>query len=195
MKNDRVSKDQTIRKNDETRNLVTAAFLLSIAIVVQFVGRFNPEFSRIFVGPVINAIILLAVYFSSPKFGFIVAFSTPLLAYFTGQLNPAFLPIVPFIIIANLIYALTFALYRKNTVERIVSGIIGSLLKFGFLLFSIKVLVPLLGIDLGEKLNARLSIAFGTIQLITALIGVAVAVVLIDILNRVLKKERYSMKI
>ena len=39
----------------QTRSMNLAALFLAMIVIIQLLGRFNPDFSRLFVGPLINA--------------------------------------------------------------------------------------------------------------------------------------------
>lgn len=45
--------------NNNSRSLVRGSLFLAIAIVFQLIGRTYPEVSQIFVGPAVNAVLLL----------------------------------------------------------------------------------------------------------------------------------------
>lgn len=173
--------------SSDTRNMVTAAVFLGIAVAFQFAGRSFPEISRMFVGPVVNAVILLTVYFASPRYGFMTAALTPLLAYAVGQLNPVLLPMVPFIAVANLLFAFSFALFKRTPVERVISSVVGSGLKTLFLYLVVRFIIPVLNLGLPKKVMDSLPTAFGITQFYAALLGSAAAFILIPILRRGLK--------
>lgn len=171
-------------KKNEVYSLTLAAILLAIVIVVQLLGRSYPDFSRMFVGPIVNAVIILTGYFCLRKYGIIMPLLTPVMAFIVGQLNPALAPFIPFIMIGNLLYVLMF-LFKNNTLtDRVISIVIGSVLKFGFLFLSAKYLVPMLKLNIPAKVQTNMLTAFGTVQLIAALIGGAVALVLIELLKK-----------
>lgn len=68
----------------QTKSMILAALFLGMMIVIQLLGRFNPDFSRIFVGPMINALFLLAVIFCGRRYGILLAVISPLMAFMTG---------------------------------------------------------------------------------------------------------------
>lgn len=172
------------KKQSPAKSLTLAALFLAMAMVAQLFGRFNPDFSRIFVGPIINALILLTIYFAGSSFGFLVALATPILAFLLGQLNPAMAPMIPFIMLANFIYALAFAFFHDNLPERITASLFGSVAKYITFILSIRFLLPALGISFPPKLAKNLPVAFGLTQLIAALLGALLAVILIEILRK-----------
>ena len=169
--------------NKNTKNLVLTSLFLTIVIVVQLVGRINPDISRIVVGPVINAILLLTVYFCGKRFGLIMACLTPLMALVTGQLNPLLAPFIPFIMLGNLALVIPFILLHSTPVRRVIGIILGSGLKYLVMNFAAVNAVALFGLNIPANVARMLPVAFGTVQLVTALAGGVLALVLIEILK------------
>lgn len=167
--------------NNDVRKLVRASFLLAIAIIFQIIGKSNPAVSQILVGSVVNAVLLLAAFSCGIAWGTAVGVLTPVLAWTFGQLAAPMGPFVPFIAIGNAIYVISFGLLANyNSFGKYIGYALGSLLKFAFLSLSVLKLVHLFGI----KLPALAVKMMTTPQLITALIGGAIALVLIEILSR-----------
>ena len=172
-------------KNSNINNLVKASFFLALAIVFQVIGKTVPQISQIFVGPAINAILILTATICGGVYGILVGSLTPLLAWLTGQLPNAFGPFIPFIIIGNMLFVLSFIIVRKRgKYGQYLGIIIGAFIKYIFLSVSASKLIPLLKLNIPTKMANMLVIAMGIPQLITALIGGAFALILIEILRR-----------
>lgn len=169
--------------NKNTKNLVLASLFLTIVIVIQLIGRFNPEISRVVVGPIVNAVLLLTVYFCGRRFGLIMPFLTPLLALAVGQLNPLLAPFIPFIMLGNLVFVIPFILLHTSLVKRIVGIIIGSGLKYLIMSFAATNAVTVFGLNIPANVAKMLPVAFGSVQLFAALAGGALALVLIETLK------------
>ncbi len=175
-------------KINNTNKLVKASFLLAIAIVFQFLGRTFPEISQMFVGPAINAILLLTVLICGLWYGLAIGCLTPILAFILGQLPTPFGPFIPFIIVGNLLYVYIFNLFIKGKINKQSIGIIiGSLLKFAFLFISSNYIISALKIIGNQAVVSKLAIAMGILQLITSLLGGIAALIIIQILK---KRER-----
>lgn len=172
------------QKSEHTRDLVLAALLLALAIVAQIVGRQFPSFSRLFVGPVVNAVLLLISVLTSLRFAIPAAILTPILAYAVGQLNPALAPMIPFIMVSNVIYVVIFSLANEKRWQAILFGLIASVSKYLFFVLTVHFFLDIFKISFPEKIQANLPIAFGITQLITALIGLAIALACLEILPR-----------
>lgn len=171
------------KMKSNTRNLVLTSLFLAIAIVVQLIGRFNPDISRVLVGPVINTILLLTAYFCGKRYGLIMPFLTPLMALITGQLNPLLTPFIPFIILGNLALVIPFMLLLSTPVRRTTGILLGSGLKYLVMSFAAANAVSIFGLRIPASAAKMLPVAFGTVQLFAALAGGAIAMVLIQLLK------------
>jgi hypothetical protein len=168
----------------ETNKLVLTAMMLSIAIIVQFLGKNIPQINQVFVGPLINAIILLTVYYAGLKYGILIGALTPVMAFLVGQLAAPLAPFIPFISAGNIIYALVFGFLLQSLRGQVAGIIAGSFLKYIFLYFSATRLITLFAVDIPPAVVSRLAVAMGSIQFITALVGGATALAAIRILRR-----------
>ncbi|MCR3759578.1 ECF transporter S component [Clostridium felsineum] len=171
-----------------TKNLSRAALLLAIAIVFQFIGKNFPD-SQVFVGPAVNAILILSAFVSGTGLGIMVGIFTPLLAFLLGQLNPMLGPFIPFVMIGNALYVLCFGLLKNKGMILSYTGIvIAAVVKFAFLDLSATKIVHALNIlpkgQKGQLATKLLAKSMTTPQLITGLIGGIIAVIIISILKR-----------
>ena len=168
----------------QTKSMILAALFLGMMIVIQLLGRFNPDFSRIFVGPMINALFLLAVIFCGRRYGMLLAVISPLMAFMTGQLNPALAPFVPFIMLGNLSLVIPFSFLQKNFSRCVIGIIVGSGLKFFVMFMAARYAVPVFGLPISPALQQKLPVAFGIVQFYAALLGGAIALTLGGLLKK-----------
>lgn len=160
-----------------------SALLLAIAIVFQILGRTFPQISQFLVGPVVNALLILACCICGLWYGVLVGALTPLLAWLVGQLAAPFGPFIPFIMIGNALFIIVFNIFNsKQGLRTYIGVILGAIIKFGFLFFSASKLVKLFALNLPEKVANKLIIAMGIPQLITALIGGILAIFIYKLL-------------
>lgn len=171
--------------NNNLTNLTKSALFLAIAIIFQSIGKFFPQFSQFFVGPAINAILILTTYICGLWWGVAVGTLTPLLAWLLGQLPPPFGPFIPFIMLGNIIFIILFGISKKyiKKAGEYIGIILGAILKYLFLYFSASKLINVFNLNIPEKVAHKLVIAMGVPQLITALIGGAIALIIIKILQ------------
>ena len=151
--------------------LTRMVFLLSITMAVELVGLPQPV-----TGPFVNFMLILTTLFISTGGGCVLSFITPVMAVLRGQLPAPLAPMAPFIIIANFLFVVSFALLRTNQLQS--SGrfyfrngaavTAAAIIKFATLYVAAQFLLPLI---LGKTLPARMISLMALPQLITALAG------------------------
>lgn len=170
--------------NKGVQNLVRSGLLLAIAVVIIFAGKNIPTVNQFFVGPGVNAVLLLTACISGTFYGVGVGILTPVVALLVGQLPSALGPFVPFIMIGNAIYVLLFGLLKdKFKLGKYIGLLLGSVFKFLFLYLSALKLVELFSLNIPKPLLSKLAVMMGVPQLITALIGGIIAIAIIEILK------------
>jgi len=161
--------------------LIKSALFLAIAIVFQTLGKSFPQLSQFVTGSVINATLLITVCVCDKWWAMGVGALTPGLAALTGQLAPALVPFVPFIMIGNALFILIFSLLMNyKTYGKYVAILPAAFAKFIFLYLSVTYIAQFFNIKLAKKVAA----AMGIPQLITALIGGALACLIIEALRK-----------
>lgn len=178
--------------NANVKRLVRSGLLLALAVVFQIIGKtFGiPQVSQYVVGPAINAILLISVHICGIWWGVAIGLLTPVTAVLLGQLPSPMAPFVPFIMIGNVIFEASFFLIKRyKRLGGILGYALGALLKYLFLYYSALKLVPLFNIGFPEKVYSKLIIMMGIPQLVTALIGGAAALIIIEILNKRVRLE------
>ncbi|MBL7058691.1 iron hydrogenase [Patescibacteria group bacterium] len=110
------------------KTLTQLAILLSIAILAPLI-HYQPS-----VGPTVNAALFIATGILGIRYGVLVALIPSPIALMAGLLPSPLAPMVPFIMISNVILVYTFGkLWNKNYWQAMVSA---SVLKFLFLWFT-----------------------------------------------------------
>lgn len=171
--------------NTNSKKLVRSALLLALAIAIQAIGSRIPQLSQLFVGSVVNAVLLMGVMICGTTWACMIGGLTPLLAWLIGQLAAPMGPFVPFIMIGNIILVLIFGLlYSDSKIRQIAGLILGAFLKFCFLYLSASKLVALFNLGIPKPIASKLVIMMGIPQLTTALIGGFIALLLFNILNK-----------
>jgi len=158
--------------------------LLATAIVIQLLGRTFPQINQFLVGPAINTILILITIICGLRWGILTGLLTPILALVVGQLAPPMAPFIPFIIIGNLIYVIVFKVISNYKYGNYIGILIASFLKYLFLSFSASKIVKIIGLNMPNKILEKLSIMMSTPQLITALTGGILALILISMLSK-----------
>ncbi len=170
-----------------TKKMVMAAMLLTMAVIIQILGKTIPQINQFFVGPTVNAILLLTLYFSGLNWALLIGITTPVLAFLSGVLATPMAPFIPFIGIGNGIYILMFSMLKNKKHGETLGIIVASLLKFLFLYLSATQIINIFAFGIPEPVKQKLAIAMGVPQFLTALVGGYVAVFLHSLLKKRLK--------
>lgn len=166
----------------DTKKLVRTALLLSLALVFQIGFR---QFAQPLVGPLINMTLILATLMVGPISAIFIGIMTPMIAFMVGILGLA--PIIPIIAIGNALLVIGFYFISnimKNKWGNWVGICIAALIKFGFLAMAVRVILPLFI----PKVPPAVITTFSSPQLITALIGGILALIIYPMIGRNLSK-------
>jgi len=141
-----------------------AVVLIGIAVVAPF---FHFQWIT---GPIVNATLFVSVILLGVQGATLVALLPSIIALSVGTLPAVLAPMVPYIMLSNIILILAFNLLRKkNFIAAVISA---SVLKFG-VLFSTSFIV--INLVMKKELAASIASVMGINQLITALLGGAIA--------------------
>jgi len=157
----------------KVNTLTKAALLLAIALVFQFV-----KMGQLITGSGINAVLILAVHICGLPWAIAIGFTTPFMAVILGVQPPAMIIAVPFIVAGNIIYATIYALMKKR--NKIIGIIVAALAKFGLLYSAVNFILTV-----KPPIKAALSFP----QLITALAGGTLALIIIQVIERIKKQQ------
>jgi hypothetical protein len=168
--------------NIKVKILTRTAILLALAIVFQMMGRFMGPNNNFIVGPLVNAVLVVSTAAAGLWGGTAISVIAPFVSALTNKapIAPIILSFSPFIAGGNFIYVLCYYLFAKR--NKIAGVIIGSVLKFSFLFVSITIFTRLLSIN--SKQAAMLTAMFGWPQLLTALVGGTIALIVIKSIGR-----------
>ncbi|MCK5148248.1 ECF transporter S component [bacterium] len=162
--------------------LARTGLLIALTLMIQTVG-----FTQFITGPAINAILFLSVDMVGWRAGCIIGILTPVAALIRGHLPPLLAPMLPFIMMGNVILICTFAFFRsitliKNDKIKTFSGIItAALLKTVWIWLAVRWTVPII---FGKTMPPAIATAMTLPQFITALIGGVIAWAGIKILKK-----------
>lgn len=169
----------TGQSSNKTDFLVKIAVLLALTVLSQYLCSLSGQ--QLLVGSVVNLFLLFGTALCGLLGGMTIGLVTPFIAFLIG-IN-ANLAVVPFIALANALYSAIFSLnglvegkaYLRYTAKG-AAVVIASATKFCFMYFvCVKCVLPLF---LAEAAVNTLAVAWGTIQLFTALFGGVLAVLL-----------------
>lgn len=158
-----------------TKKIATTAMILALCIVFQsFKG-----ISVFVTGSAVNALLVLATLSVGLGGGLFIAVMTPIIAYFLGQ-TPIMqlLPLMIFVVMlgnATLVFLVGMA-KGKNLPRWMLSGAVLKAAVLWILVWF--VVLPFFGADVPEKMQVAVKATFSVTQLVTALIGCALAYVI-----------------
>ena len=158
--------------NKQLKFVTYGAVLLALAAVFPLLRL--PQYLT---GSVVNFVLLIACHVLGVWGGVVIGCLTPWIALMAGQMPFAFMP--PFIMIGNAILVIVFWIFKRyKTTGMIVGLVLGAFLKYLFLSFAVRYLV---------QAPAKLVAMMSTPQLVTALIGGALAFIVIK--TKILPEE------
>lgn len=161
---------------------------ISIFIVLAGIAMFLPFFIHLqwFTGSIVNALLIIVLFIVGIRSAMVLALVPSLMALAGGLLPAVLAPVVPFIMISNVIYVLVIDWQynnSKSTSKGYWAGVIaGSLLKFLFLFASVTIIVKILT---KQELAVKVAQMMSWPQLFTALAGGAIAWAVLKWLKRI----------
>lgn len=168
-----------------TTKLVRSALFLAIALAFQAIGQSYAYINQFFVGPIVNAVLILTVILCGGFWAAGVGALTPILAYATGIIQPPMAPFIPFIMLGNIIFIAFFAIIKNyKNFGKYLGVIFGALFKYAFLSFSVTKLIHVFNLGFKPAVAKKLAQTMSTPQLFTALAGGALALIIAGLLRR-----------
>ncbi|OPZ93739.1 MAG: hypothetical protein BWY74_01008 [Firmicutes bacterium ADurb.Bin419] len=169
--------------NNKVKFLTRTAMLLALTLVFQYLGRLIPlgQYSSFIVGPLVNACLLISTGLVGIYSGAVISVLSPFGALLTGAAYP--LVFAPFIALGNFVLVLLFYIFKEKRVIGVISGAIA---KFVVIYGSLLYVIPyfkLMPTNMALKLAG---FSFGWPQLVTALIGGAIAIPIIKRIKRLI---------
>lgn len=185
-------------KNTKIIYITQTAVMIALLIGVQIMTL---PFGQFVTGSMVNLVLLVSVFIIGIYGGLTVAVLSPLLAFAAG-IGPAFIQIIPFIALGNALFVIVaWVISRKHMMRINAKDVLGaslgllaaSIAKFLFLWIGlVMTALPLIS-GIKEKQVAVIGVAFSWPQLITALIGSMLAIVVVPLLKKALINENAEM--
>ena len=170
--------------NNKVRWMTETAMMLALLVILQAVTK---SAGQLVTGSCVNAVLAVTALAINLSAGLTVALISPFVAFLFG-IGPQLLPIVPAIALGNALFVLLSLLYgRKTPAFRIASVVCAAVAKSAALyLVVVKLLCSIL--PLKPQQITTFSTMFAWPQLITALIGGAVALLVVPVICKAIKK-------
>ena len=180
--------------NKKIRWITETAVLLALLVTLQALTK---PMGQLVTGSCVNAVLAVAVLVAGLGSGVTIAVISPVLAYLLG-IAPQILT-VPAIMVGNTVYVLVlhFLVGKEgsNAVKRVMGWVVAAVAKFAALYVIVVnlicgVMAPSLLASgaMKEPMLKALPATFSWPQLVTALIGGAVALAIVPVLKKALKR-------
>lgn len=169
-------------KNKNVRLIVRTAVMLALLVVLQAATKAAGQFVT---GSCVNAVLAVSAWMCGVWGALAVAVLSPFAAFLLG-VGPQLIAVVPVIAVGNAVYVLILsrACAPKG---RLIASPIAAVAKFLTLyLLVVKLLCSVL--PLSQKQIIMFSTMFSWPQLVTALIGAAVALLIVPVLKKALRE-------
>ena len=164
--------------------ITQTAVLTAMLVLLQTLTKAGGQFVT---GSCVNAVLAIAVLFSGLWSGLTVALISPFLAFLLG-IGPQLLPIVPAIAVGNAVYVLALHfLWGKQLWRQCAGWLCAAVCKF-LTLYLIVVQLLCRILPLAEKQITTFTAMFSWPQLVTALIGGGVALLIVPILQKAFRR-------
>lgn len=175
-----------------TRKITETAVLLALLVVLQAVTK---PLGQIVTGSCVNTVLAVAALLGGLWSGVVIALVSPVLAFLLGIAPNAV--VVPAIMIGNTVFVVVLALLVKGAMaKQVVGWLAAAAAKFAVLYVVVaKIICGVMSEGLLAKGTLKppmlkaLPATFGVPQLITALIGGGVALLIVPTLRKALKKN------
>ena len=190
--------------NRKIRWITETAVLLALLICLQWIGSMIPDpmLKQLITGTCVNCVLAVAALYSGYGSGLTVALISPVFAYLLG-IAPNFVTVLP-IMVGNVCYVVLLRLIAGKTGKPVwkqpVALAVAASVKFAVLyLLVVKIICgvaskALLGKKLGDvvvlapPMLKMLPTMFAWPQLITALSGGVIALLIVPVLSKALRK-------
>lgn len=149
------------------KSILRASVFLAAALVIQYL-----RMPQLLTGTLVNAILFLTLIFAGLPAGILIGILTPLLAFFTGILPAPLAPVIPVIMLANIALVMVGGLLKGRNLY--LAAAISSVVKFIVFFILLRYVVILFV----SSLPPAVFVAFGLLQLYTALAGTVLAALL-----------------
>ncbi len=179
---------------NKSRWVAQTGMLLALLIALQWGTAWTSPFAGQYItGSCVNCVLVIATLVAGLWSGVAIGALSPICAFLFG-IGPKLMQIVPAIILGNLMLVLlthvTLGRNPQKLWEKAVSILMLSSCKFVTLYCAVvQVLIPMMGPMLSEKQAVTFTAMFSWPQLVTALIGSSLAVLLLPVLRKARKKS------
>ncbi len=159
-----MNQTKTISKTSNLSLIIQFALFLGLAIGAPFLGN------QLLTGTIVNGLLVISAYSLGFRGAMLIALLPSSISLFVGLLPVAMAPMVPFIIMSNILLVLVVSKFRGR--NYFVGGVSAAFVKAIFLFVISYIMFNLFLTGPGAKIASSM---MGYMQLLTAMLGVLVA--------------------
>ena len=179
-------------RNPKVQWITRTAVLTALLIALQWATSGTQAFAGQYItGSLVNCVLAVAALFGGLWAGVVVAVLSPVFAFLLG-VGPKLVQIVPCIVFGNLVYVLLLERIIKpnSPIYLQAAGLLAAAAsKFGALYAAVvKVVIPAMGAALKTPQIQTFTLMFSWPQMITATIGGTLALLILPVLRKAMKK-------
>lgn len=171
-----------------TRTAVLAALLIALQWITSGTQAFAGQYIT---GTLVNCVLAVAALFGGIWSGVTVAIASPFFAFMLG-IGPKLIQIVPCIALGNTVFVVLLSLLRTHKRSAVLQAVCltaAAAAKFLTLYITVvKVLIPVMGDGLKAPQIQTFTAMFSWPQLVTALLGGMLALLVLPVLRKAFKK-------
>ena len=169
---------------NKTLWLVRTALMIALLVTLQYITKAGGQYVT---GSCVNAVLAISVLICGLSSGLTVALISPFMAFLLG-IGPALIYIVPAIAVGNVVFVLILHLLCKRKLWQEILGLLAAATaKFATLYLLVSVLLCNI-LPLKPKQITTFQTMFSWPQLVTALIGGALALAIVPVIKKAIKK-------
>ncbi len=172
-------KTTTLQKIDSIKIAQFASFS-TVAIGLPFFVH-----NQLITGSIINAMLILALMLLGIRSAIFLALFPSVVALSSGLLPALLAPIIPFIMISNILLVVvldySLNLFKKERVGYVSGVVIGAFIKFSFLYLSVNIIAELL---VKKEMIVKVAQIMSSMQFFTALAGGVIALSVLGLMGR-----------
>ena len=155
--------------------IISAKFIALLGL-----ATFSPFFfNQSITGVIVNAVLIITTVLIGFRSAFLVAVTPSIIAYSIGFSPSALLPMVPFIMVGNLILIFVFYFFYKKNYW--LASATAAFLKFTFLFLTSRLIAVYF---LPEAMATKISVMMGAPQFFTAIGGAVVAFIFLKFIKK-----------
>jgi hypothetical protein len=164
---------KTLLNRESLLKISQFSIFLTVMIIAPMIGN------QFITGSIVNSLLLISTMSLGLSSAILLSFLPSAISLSLGFLPWVMAPMVPFIVLGNILFVYAFNYLRKHNYW--LGAISGSFLKFALLFFASNVVISLF---IKQAVASKIAVMMSWPQLITALLGSMIAFLAWKIMNK-----------